>query len=331
MNKKYKKAYISPGKKLKIMKNTFLLLLCWSIVFTAFSQAQATLAERLGYPKDAKLLIIHADDLAVAHSENQASFKAMKDGSVSSASVMVPCPWLKEVADYAKSNPNHDLGLHLTLTSEWQWYKWGPAAPRGEVSGLVDANGYFYDNCEDVAKNASPAEIERELRAQIEKAKALGLEPTHLDSHMGCLFFTDPANVATYLKLSKAYHIPVMLNRQMVEGIIKQAPQVFAGVFDDRMPVIDEIFMASEEDYKKGMPQYYTKILKELKPGVHEIIIHVSYNNLEMQGISVNHEGWGAAWRQADYDFFTSKACKKLLKEQNIHVITWREIGKLLK
>ncbi|MFN7119441.1 MAG: polysaccharide deacetylase family protein [Saprospiraceae bacterium] len=311
------------------MKSCVILLLLLHITGVAF--AQSTLAERLGYPKDAKLLIIHADDLAVAHSENQASFKAMKEGSVSSASVMVPCPWLKEVVEYAQKNPNHDLGLHLTLTSEWQWYKWGPAAPRGEVPGLVDANGYFYDNCADVAKNAKPEEVERELRAQIEKAKALGLEPTHLDSHMGCVFFTNPQNFATYLKLAKEYGIPPMVNRQMVEGIINQAPQVFAGVFDDKIPVIDQIYGASEADYKNGMAKYYAKTLREMPPGVHVMIIHTAYNNEEMQGITVNHPGWGAAWRQADYDFFTSKACKKILKEKNIHVITWREIGKLMK
>ncbi len=313
------------------MKKSGLLFLLICFISNAFAQIQPNLAERLGYPKDAKLLIIHADDLAVAHSENQASFKALKEGSVRSASVMVPCPWLKEVVDYAKANPNHDLGLHLTLTCEWQWYKWGPAAPLGEVPGLVDANGYFYGNCEDVAKNAKPEEVERELRAQIEKALALGLEPTHLDSHMGCVFFTNPLNFATYLKLSKEYGIPVLLNREMVEGIIQKAPKLFASVFDETVPVIDQILMASEEDYKNGMSKYYEKVLRELKPGVHELIIHTSYDNIEMQGITVNHPGWGAAWRQADYDFFTSKKCQKILKEKGIHLITWREIGKLTK
>lgn len=313
------------------MKNISFLLLIAGFFYLSFAQAQSTLAGRLGYPKDAKLLIIHSDDLAVAHSENQASFNAMKVGSVSSASVMVPCPWLKEVAEYAQKNPNHDLGLHLTLTSEWQWYKWGPAAPRGEVPGLVDANGYFYDNCADVTKNATPEEVERELRAQIEKAKALGLEPTHLDSHMGCVFFTNPLNFATYLKLAKEYKIPAMVNQQMVDGIIKQSPDVFANVFDDKMPVIDQIYGASEADFKNGMAKYYAKTLREMPPGVHVMIIHTAYNDQEMQGISVNHPGWGATWRQADYDFFTSKECKKILKEKNILVITWREIGKLMK
>lgn len=311
------------------MKNTSLLLLFMAILSSSF--AQPTLAERLGYSKDAKLLIIHSDDLAVAHSENQASFKAMKDGSVSSASVMVPCPWLKEVVEYAKANPNHDLGLHLTLTSEWQWYKWGPAAPRGEVPGLVDANGYFYDNCADVAKNAKPEEVERELRAQIEKAKALGLEPTHLDSHMGCIFSTNPANLAAYLKLAKEYGIPAMINHDIVNGIIKQAPDLFRQSFDDKTPVVDRVLTAGPEDYKKGMKQYYENTLRTLQPGVSVLLIHTAYENLETQGMMVNHTDWGAGWRQADYEFFMSKNCQKILKAQGIKVITWREIGKLMK
>ncbi|MDX1943054.1 MAG: polysaccharide deacetylase family protein [Saprospiraceae bacterium] len=310
------------------MKNTFSLLSFLCLAFAAFTQT--SLAERLGYSKDAKLLIIHSDDLAVAHSENQASFKAMKDGSVNSASVMVPCPWLKEVAEYAQANPNHDLGLHLTLTSEWQWYKWGPAAARGEVPGLVDANGYFYDNCADVAKNAKPEEVERELRAQIEKSKALGLEPTHLDSHMGCLFSTNPANLAAYLKLAKEYRIPAMINHDMVNEIIKQMPDLFKGYFDENTPVVDRVLTAGPEDYKKGMKQYYENVLRTLPSGVSVLLIHTAYENLETQGMMVNHIDWGAAWRQDDYDFFMSKACKKLLKEQNIKLVTWREIQKLM-
>ena len=153
------------------MKNTLcLLFLCLSL--TAKAQTALTLQERLGYAKDAKLLIVHADDLAVAHAENQASFQALREGQVTSASIMVPCPWLAEVAAYAKAHPNHDLGLHLTLTSEWKHYKWGPVSGCGDLAGLVDSNGYFYDNCAAFAAGTAPEAVERELRAQIEKAKA---------------------------------------------------------------------------------------------------------------------------------------------------------------
>jgi len=311
------------------MKHTFSLLLLCSICILnqSFAQTQPTLAERLGYSKDAKLLIIHADDLAVAHSENQASFKAMKDGSVTSASIMVPCPWLPEVAAYAKANPNHDLGLHLTLTSEWKHFKWGPVSDCDELCGLVDSNGYFFDNCASFASQTKPEAVEAELRAQIEKAKSLGIEPTHLDSHMGCLFFQSPALFGIYLKLGREYGIPTMVGQDLLNAL----PEPFKKEVTEKDIVIDRIFGAGPEDYQEGMAGYYSNVLKNIQPGVSLIIIHTAYDDAEMQGVSVDHPDWGAAWRQADYDFFTSETCRKLIKEQGIQLITWREIGKLLK
>lgn len=311
------------------MKNRFHNTI--TVVFLAasslFAQTQPNLAERLGYPKDAKLLIIHADDLAVAHSENQASFKAIKEGVVNSASIMVPCPWLQEVAAYAKAHPGHDLGLHLTLTSEWKHFKWGPVSEAGQLTGLLDSNGYFYDNCSAFASQSKPEAVEAELRAQIEKAKSLGIEPTHLDSHMGCLFFQNPVLFAIYLKMGREYGIPAMVSHDLLGAL----PEEFKQPLTEKDIVIDHIITANPEDYKKGMTQYYTSVLQSLQPGVSALLIHTAYDNAEMQGVTIDHPDWGAAWRQADYDFFTGKKCRKLLKKQGIRLVTWREIGKLLK
>src|SRR5271166_448272 len=146
-----------------------------------------TVAERLGYPADSKLLIMHADDLAVAHSVDAASFDALDQNAVTSASIMVPCPWLTEVAAYAKAHPEADLGLHLTLTSEWKTYRWGPVAPKDQVPSLLDPDGYFYADAFPAASHAKPEEAEREIRAQIDLAMKMGIHPTHLDMHMGTL------------------------------------------------------------------------------------------------------------------------------------------------
>jgi predicted glycoside hydrolase/deacetylase ChbG (UPF0249 family) len=170
------------------MKIAILIFLLQPVWLSAQS-----LNSRLGYPDDAKLLIIHADDLAVSHSENRASFEAMKMGSVNSGSIMVPCPWLHEVAAFVSANPEHDLGLHLTLTSEWKHYKWSPVALLPHDSGLTDSLGYMHIDCAAMGALATPATVETELRAQIARAKRAGIEPTHFDSHMGCLFFTNPA------------------------------------------------------------------------------------------------------------------------------------------
>ena len=130
---------------MRLSKIAVTLLVLSSTV--AFSQSQ-TIAERLGYPRDSKLLIVHADDLAVAHSEDIASFDALDARAATSASIMVPCPWLTEVADYAKEHPDADLGLHLTLTSEWATYRWGPASSKDSVPSLMDPNGYLWPETE---------------------------------------------------------------------------------------------------------------------------------------------------------------------------------------
>src|SRR6267142_6866999 len=155
----------------------FLVVCTFFVAFTSSISAQSaprTLAEKLGYPPDAKLLIVHADDLRVTHSVNAASIKALESGAVNSASIMVPCPWFPEIADYAKAHPEMDFGLHLTLTSERVYYRWGPVAPADKVSSLMDQNGYFHHDWEANA-HINAKEVEVELRAQIERALAMGV------------------------------------------------------------------------------------------------------------------------------------------------------------
>ncbi len=179
-----------------------------------------TIAERLGHPADAKLLILHADDLAVAHSVDAASFAALDSGAISSASIMVPTPWITEVAAYARAHPNADLGLHLTLTSEWRTYRWGSVESKDKVPSLLDSAGTFPSDVPPVSTNAKLPEVEAELRAQVERALALGIHPTHLDSHMGALFST-PGLIATYVKVARDYHLPFLALR----GDPRAAPQ----------------------------------------------------------------------------------------------------------
>ena len=165
----------------RICATLFALLAC--VLPEAHAQVNAkSLAEKLGFPRDAKILIVHADDVGVTHSVNAATIKALDTGLVNSASLMVPCPWFPEIADYAKSHPAVDFGLHLTLTSERVYYRWGPVVSKDKVPSLVDENGYFHHDWNTTTK-INPKEAELELRAQIERAFAMGVRPTHLDSH----------------------------------------------------------------------------------------------------------------------------------------------------
>jgi hypothetical protein len=164
-------------------KSTCVLLLLGYFLFAHPPGICAqTLADRLGYPPGTKLLIVHADDLGETHAVNAAAIKSLESGSVNSASMMVPCPWFPEIADYARSHPSGDFGLHLTVTSERVYYRWGPVAPADKVSSLVDENGYFLHDWEH-NQHIKAKEVEIELRARIERAFAMGLRPTHLDSH----------------------------------------------------------------------------------------------------------------------------------------------------
>ena len=307
------------------MKKFFLIVLFFVDLISG--KAQKTLAERLGYSKESKLLIIHADDLGLSHSENAATVYAMEHGSVNSASIMVPCPWFPEIAAYAVAHPKSDFGLHLTLTSEWKLFKWGPVASKSEVPGLVNQSGYFFSSPDSVYMTGKVSEVEQELRAQIEKAKQFGIDVTHLDSHMGTLFW-NPEYLKILIKLGREYKIPVMLSKAGFAAFDVNLDNFT----NDKDVSLDGVYTASPGDFKNGMDNYYTKVLKSLQPGVSELIFHTAYDDSEMKAVSTDHPDWGAAWRQADFNFFTSDLCKKLLKEQNIQLITWREIrDKLLR
>jgi predicted glycoside hydrolase/deacetylase ChbG (UPF0249 family) len=295
-----------------------------TLVLVTFSQAQTkNIAERLGYPRDAKLLIIHADDLAVAHSEDIASFDALDQHAASSASIMVPCPWLTEVADYAKAHPDADLGLHLTVTSEWKNYRWGPVESKDKVPSLLDSNGYLWADNDPATRNLKADEAEREIRAQIEKAIALGIHPTHVDSHMG-EFFERPDLFAVYLKVARSYKLPFLAALQ------PNTPKEMSSQLSANDLVLDNVVMAYPSVAAAEWKNFYLNTIKDLKPGVTELIVHLAHDDAEMQAVTVDHPDYGAAWRQRDYQVITSSEFKKALEDNHVTLIHWSDLKKLM-
>src|ERR1700682_830518 len=293
-----------------------------SLLFASTLSAQTkTIAERLGHPADSKLLILHADDLGAAHSVDVASFDALDKSAITSASIMVPTPWVTEVAAYARAHPNADLGLHLTLTSEWETYRWGSVSPADKIPGLLDSPGTFPNDEKFVAARAKPIEVERELRAQIDRALALGIRPTHLDSHMGSPF-TTPELIATYVKVAHDYHLPFLA----VKGSPLAAPQAGIGAQD---VLLDAVIIAGPEVPRDQWKAFYLKSIAGLKPGLTEMIVHLGHDDSELQAVMVDHEGYGSAWRQRDYDVVNSPEFKKALQDKHLILVTWRELGKL--
>jgi len=291
------------------------------LVASMLSAQTRTIAERLGHPADSKLLIIHADDLAVAHSVDAASFDALDKGAISSASIMVPSPWITEVAAYAKAHPNADLGLHLTLTSEWETYRWGSVEPADKVPSLLDSAGTFPIDEKVVAATAKPIEVERELRAQIQRALALGIRPTHLDSHMGALFST-PELMATYVKVAREYRLPFLALR----GDPRAPPQPPLSAKD---VLLDAVIIAGPEVPRDQWKAFYLKSIANLKPGLTEMIVHLGRDDSELQAVMVNHEPYGSAWRQRDYDVVTSPEFKRALQDNRVILVTWKELQQL--
>ena len=279
-----------------------------------------TLADELGYPPGTRLLVLHADDLGMAHSVNAASFKALREGSVNSASIMMPTPWVAEVAAFAKTYPDADLGLHLTLTSEWTNYRWGPMS-RDSVNGLLDEHHYLHGLCHEMAETASLEEVARELTAQVEQALRLGINPTHLDSHMGCLVYTKPEFFQAYLELGRKYNLPILLDRSQT----LQSGDSIAQFLQPGDMRVDQV-IGIPETAKGNFAATYSEIFRNLAPGVSVVLLHCAYDNAEFQAAAAPQIDYGAKWRQEDFNFFTSAELAALLKEENIQLITWREL-----
>jgi predicted glycoside hydrolase/deacetylase ChbG (UPF0249 family) len=282
-----------------------------------------SVAERLGYPADAKLLIIHADDLAVTHSVNAASFAALDTNAVTSASIMVPCAWLTEISSYAKTHADADLGLHLTLTSEWKTYRWGPVESTDKVSSLLAPDGYLWPNAESAARNIKPEEAEREIRAQIQRAIAIGIRPTHLDSHMGTLFAT-PQLFSVFVKVAHELKLPFLAVN------VTDERRKLLSLLTERDIVLDSLVMADPSIKPDSWKDFYTSAIKNLKPGLTEMIVHLGHDDVELQAVTFDHPDYGSAWRQRDFDVVTSPTFKKLLAENHIVLVRWRDLGKLL-
>jgi len=278
--------------------------------------------ERLGYPAGTKLIIIHADDLGETHAVNAAATQALERGAVNSASMMVPCPWFPEIADFAKSHPDADLGLHLTLTSERVYYRWGPVAPGDQVPTLIDENGYLRHDWDDHPR-IDPKQVEAEVRAQVERALRMGVHPTHLDSHQYRLIMNGKELFDAMLRVAHGYKLPVFVTRDW----FAQYPYLASSIGPDDV-VLDHTVTIDPDVPAQKWVDFYLTALKNLQPGLTEFVIHPGFDDEELRAATRERPTWGAAWRQRDYDFFTSEEFRQALQRENIKLITWRELAR---
>jgi hypothetical protein len=343
------------------MKNLSFLFLSVCVAFTVTAQQTKTYAERLGWPKDARVLILHVDDAGMSHDSDEGVEKAIGEGVSTSTSVMMPCPWVPEIVKYIKEHPDLDAGLHLTLTSEWDNYRWGPLAGKAAVPGLVDKQGCLWPSVEAVYFKATADEIDKEIRAQLDRALSMGFKPTHLDSHMGTLFAKD-AFMEKYLKLGIEKQIPVMFpggddlfyrseaRAATIEGLKKlgkykkgmaiaepaaldKAKTIGEMLWKNGLPVLDDLHNSSydwnmpdlnnktDKEIQKWYTDHYIESIGRLSPGLTMVIMHCTLPSATFKYISDTGKK-----RKGDLLAMTDPRLREFLKKNGFILTTWREV-----
>lgn len=300
------------------------------LLFPPFLNAQNTWADKLGFPVSKKVLLLHIDDAGMCPEANSATERYIENGNLSSAAVMMPCQGAKSLIEWAKDHPLADIGVHLTLTSEWKNYRWGPLTDAAKVPGLVDPDGKFYHDVPEVVMHASAKEVETEIRAQIDKAIEWGHKPTHIDTHMGTLYGS-AEYVRVFLKVAQEYHIPaniIDLSNPVVAGKFKQAGYpiddvVISNVEEYRLPKLDNFTSVPEGSTYEEKRTNFFKLVKSLDAGLTEIIFHPAVLTNNLKTIT-------GTWQQRVWEgeLFADPLVHQFFKDEEIIITNWKDIMK---
>jgi len=282
-------------------------------------------AERLGYPADTRLVIINADDVGFCRSVNAAAAAAYDRHAITSSSVMVPCPGFAEFAGWARGRGDLDVGIHLTFVSERPAVRWGPVLPAADVPSLVDADGYFPLQWTP-ARHPRPSEVEAEIRAQVARARAHGIVPTHLDSHQHFLQFQGPELFATLVRVAREQRLPF----RVAPAWYRLHPYLERSRFQDTVVLDRRIEIRPGLARDDGWTEWYVGQLRALPAGLTEVLIHPGYDDEELRRLTGDTPAWGAAWRQRDLDAVLSPAFARALDDIGAVRITWQRLGSLV-
>ncbi len=289
-----------------------------------------TNAEKLGFPKGKKILLLHSDDAGMCEEANLSVMAYSLKNHVQSAAVMMPCPNAEEMVAWAKKHPQADIGVHLTLTSEWKSYRWPPLAPAADVPGLIDPEGKLWPEVIDVVRHASPEEVEQEIRAQIDRMLELGYQPTHIDTHMGTLYGSAEF-LTVFLKVAQEYQIPanaIDLSNPKVAAYYKQAgypisEETIAQLAAYPLPKLDNFTSVPKGSSYEEKKANFFQLVNALDPGLTEIIFHPSIETDHLKSIT-------GSWQQRVWEakMFSDPEVIRFFKDHGIVLTTWREIMK---
>jgi predicted glycoside hydrolase/deacetylase ChbG (UPF0249 family) len=291
-----------------------------------------SLLKRLGFQPDQRVAIFHADDVGMCHGANLAFEKLSNDGIITCGSIMVPCPWFSEVVAMAAANPRLDLGVHLTLTSEWRHYRWAPISTSDRSSGLIDADGYFWHRLPMLADHVVPEAAEVEMRAQIERTLAAGIDITHLDSHMGVALL--PQLIDIYTRLGREYRLPVLLPRHLSEYTsvlafdnisLNEATEGLARLDADGWPLVDHFRMTPGVPRRES-DRAYRELIAGLPRGLTLVAVHPNTSG-DIEAIIPQR----AHFRTEEYRLFQDENFKEFIAAQNIQTLGFRPIRELLR
>ncbi len=290
------------------------------------------LLPKLGFEPDSRVAIFHADDVGMCHGANAAFEELSRLGAITSGAVMVPCPWFPEAADLAARNPQLDLGVHLTLTSEWASYRWAPISTASRSSGLIDERGYFWRRLPLVAPKVVPEAAEAEMRSQIERALSAGIDVTHLDTHMGAALL--PQLLEIYLRLGREYRLPVLFPRNLrdytsvldFEGVsLKGHFEVLEKFEKEGWPLVDH-FRMSPWVPKEETDRTYRELIAGLPPGLTMIALHPTQSG-EIESIVPAK----AHFRTEEYRLLKDPDFQNFVTNQGIRPIGFRPLRDLLR
>ncbi|MFY0654538.1 MAG: polysaccharide deacetylase family protein [Cyclobacteriaceae bacterium] len=288
----------------------------------------ANWAERLGYPKGKKVIMLHADDIGMCEEANISARRYLLNSDIQSAAAMPPCPYFEDIIKWAAENPDIDMGLHLALTSEWKTHRWPSVLPVDEVPGLIDDEGMLWRKVEDVVRNSNADEVSREVRAQIEKSLSLGYRPDHIDTHMGTLY-AHPEFAKEYLKIAMEYNIPanaIELSNPKVADIYRKqgypiTDDLIKSMDSYTLPKLDFFTSAPNAKSYDEKKQAFMELINALEPGITEIIFHPSEDTENLKTITNSWQN-----RVWEAKMFADPELKQFFQDEGIIFTSWKEM-----